>query len=215
MDNKKATTVLCRSVLFLALCTLIGCGGGASSLGSVASDPPPAPAPLPSPTPVPTPTPSSTPSAASQYGQWSTLAYTMPINPIHAALLHTGKVLVVAGSGNDPNNAFPINTNPDYEAAVWDPQAGKITTQRVSWDMFCNGMSVMQDGRVLINGGTASYGSLAVGGGMSDQPFTAVYRIPQYLIRQLRLFPLPMDPIPEIQPTDDGTPPSPNWAMGG
>ena len=33
-----------------------------------------------------------------------------------------------------------------------------------SWDMFCNGMSIMQDGRVLINGGTKGYGALAVVG---------------------------------------------------
>jgi len=170
MNSRKLVVVLCHSVLSLALCALIGCGGGASSPGSASSDPPPAPAPPPS----PNPTPSSIPSTTSQVGQWSTLPYTMPINPIHAALLHTGKVLIVAGSGNDPNNAFPVNTNPDYEAAVWDPQAGKITTQRVSWDMFCNGMSLMQDGRVLINGGTASYGSLAVVGGMSDLPFTGL-----------------------------------------
>jgi hypothetical protein len=36
-------------------------------------------------------------------GQWVTLPYLMPINPIRVALLHTGKVLVVAGSENDPN----------------------------------------------------------------------------------------------------------------
>ncbi|HLK33739.1 MAG TPA: hypothetical protein VKT29_11655, partial [Terriglobales bacterium] len=140
---------------------LVGCGGGSTSTPS-------------SPDPTPVPTSASGPSPNSQYGQWSTLPYTMPINPIHAALLHTGKVLIVAGSGNDPNNAFPINTNPDYEAAVWDPVAGKIVTQRVGWDMFCNGMSIMQDGRVLMNGGTATYGALAVVGGASDLPFTGL-----------------------------------------
>ena len=169
MHSRKIAAVLLHLVLSLALCALIACGGGgSSSSGPGSSDPPPAPA------PPPNPTPSSVPSTTSQYGQWSTLPYTLPINPVHAALLHTGKVLVLAGSGNDPKNAFPINTNPDYEAAVWDPQAGKITTQRVSWDMFCNGMSLMQDGRVLINGGTASYGSLAVVGGASDTPFTGL-----------------------------------------
>jgi len=98
----------------------------------------------------------------------------MPVNPIHAALLYTGKVLIVSGSGNDANNAFPINTTPNYRAAMWDPQSGKITTQSVDWDMFCNGMSVMPDGRVLINGGTAAYGALAVVGGAPDVPFTGL-----------------------------------------
>jgi hypothetical protein len=35
-------------------------------------------------------------------GQWSTLPNLAPINPIHAALLPNGKVLIVAGSGNCP-----------------------------------------------------------------------------------------------------------------
>ena len=39
---------------------------------------------------------------ADAQGQWSTLSYTMPINPIHMALLRNGKILVVAGSGNCP-----------------------------------------------------------------------------------------------------------------
>src|SRR5438093_331345 len=34
-------------------------------------------------------------------GQWTTLPYLMPINPIHMALMHNGKVLIVAGSGYD------------------------------------------------------------------------------------------------------------------
>ena len=39
---------------------------------------------------------------ANLQGQWSTLSNTMPINPVHVALLNNGKVLVVAGSGNCP-----------------------------------------------------------------------------------------------------------------
>jgi len=35
-------------------------------------------------------------------GEWVTLSYPMPINPIHMGLMHTGKVLIVAGSENDP-----------------------------------------------------------------------------------------------------------------
>jgi uncharacterized membrane protein len=83
-------------------------------------------------------------------GQWTTLPYTMPINPIHASLMHTGKVLLVAGSGN-----YPPDTN--YEAAVWDLQAGTITTQPVGYDMFCNGMVVLPAGRPFIIGGTHQY----------------------------------------------------------
>ncbi len=74
----------------------------------------------------------------------------MPINPVHVALMYNGKVLVVSGSGNDPSNA-------NLRAAVWDPIAGTITVQTVAWDMFCNGMVVLPDGRPLINGGTLQY----------------------------------------------------------
>jgi hypothetical protein len=74
----------------------------------------------------------------------------MPINPVHIALTNDGNVLIVAGSGNDANET-------NYQAAVWDPVAGTIATQPVAWDMFCNGMSVLPDGRVFINGGNLQY----------------------------------------------------------
>ena len=83
-------------------------------------------------------------------GQWSTLPNLMPINPVHVALLRTGKVLVVSGSGNVP-------TNLNFQAGIWDPQTGTTTTQPLSWDMFCNGMVILPDGRVFINGGTLQY----------------------------------------------------------
>jgi PKD repeat protein len=86
----------------------------------------------------------------SSLGQWTTLPYPMPINPVHMALLHNGKVLVVSGSGNDP-------TVTNYQAAVLDPRAGTIVTQPLLWDMFCNGMVVLPDGRAFITGGTLQY----------------------------------------------------------
>ena len=83
-------------------------------------------------------------------GQWQTLPYTMPINPVHMALLNNGKVLVVAGSGN-------VATETNWRAAVLDLALGQVVTQPVSWDMFCNGMVTLPDGRVLINGGNLKY----------------------------------------------------------
>ena len=82
-------------------------------------------------------------------GQWQTLPYTMPINPVHVALLY-GKVVIVSGSGN-------VAGNTNFRAALWDPQAGTITTQPVAWDMFCNGMVVLPDGRPFVMGGTLRY----------------------------------------------------------
>jgi hypothetical protein len=94
--------------------------------------------------------PSPADAQAHLVGEWRTLPYQMPINPIHAALLRTGKVLIVAGSENDPT----ITT---YRAAVWDTQAGTIAVQQVPWDLFCNAISFLPDGRALIVGGTLQY----------------------------------------------------------
>jgi len=96
-------------------------------------------------------------------GQWSTLSYSMPINPIHVALLSNGKVLVVAGSGNCPPSHTGCPSGPPYGpsnnsgALLWDPSSASITQFSVSWDMFCNGMVLLDDGRALIDGGTIQY----------------------------------------------------------
>ena len=87
---------------------------------------------------------------ANVQGQWNTLPTQMPINPVHVALMHNGKVLIVSGSGN-----LPSDTN--YMAAVWDPATDTVTTQPVGWDMFCNGMIVLPDGRPFVMGGTIQY----------------------------------------------------------
>ena len=87
---------------------------------------------------------------ANLLGQWTTLPAAMPINPVHVAMLHNGKVLVVSGSGN-------VAGNTNYQAGLFDPATGLVSTQPISWDMFCNGMSIMPDGRVLIAGGTLQY----------------------------------------------------------
>ncbi len=86
-------------------------------------------------------------------GSWSTLPYPMPINPIHVGLLHTGKVLIVAGSENTGSQ----HDAEEYYGAVWDPVTGTIAVQDLLWDIFCTGMSAMPDGRYLIVGATNSY----------------------------------------------------------
>jgi hypothetical protein len=83
-------------------------------------------------------------------GQWTTLPTLLPINPIHVALLNTGKVLIVSGSGN-------LATETVYRASVWDPGTDTFATQPLTWDMFCNGMVVLPDGRVFVNGGNLQY----------------------------------------------------------
>jgi len=100
---------------------------------------------------------------ANVQGQWNTLPYLMPINPVHVALLSNGKVLVVAGSGNCPPSLTGCPSGPPYGpsngsgALLWDPNAGTISQFSLSWDMFCNGMVLLQDGRALIDSGTIQY----------------------------------------------------------
>src|SRR5215469_15029798 len=96
-------------------------------------------------------------------GQWTTLYTQMPINPVHVALMHNGKVLLVSGSGNN-------QYNPSLMAGVWDPVANTVTTQPVDFDMFCNGMIVLPDGRPFVVSGTILYIP-----GFTGDPRTAAY----------------------------------------
>lgn len=101
---------------------------------------------------------------ANVQGQWATLSNTMPINPIHVALLNNGRLLVVAGSGNCQPSRAGCPSGPPYGpsngsgALLLDPVTGQTISQfSVSWDMFCNGMVLLEDGRPLIAGGTIQY----------------------------------------------------------
>jgi hypothetical protein len=87
---------------------------------------------------------------AATQGQWRTLTNQVPINPVHVALTNRGEVLIVAGSGN-------VAAETLFQGAVWDPLSQTFQTQTLPWDMFCNGMVVLHDGRVLINGGNLQY----------------------------------------------------------
>ena len=91
-------------------------------------------------------------------GTWRTLPYLMPINPISATLLHTGKVLIVAGSENDASNNSPEAES--YRNAIWDPTGttgSSITVQQINYDVFCSGTAALPDGRPLVIGGTSDY----------------------------------------------------------
>ena len=91
-------------------------------------------------------------------GQWMTLPYQMPINPISATLLRTGRVLIVAGSENDARNNSPGAES--YRNAVWDPTGtteSSIAVQNLDYDVFCSGTAVLPDGRALVVGGTSDY----------------------------------------------------------
>lgn len=86
-------------------------------------------------------------------GKWTVKDYELPVRAIHSTLLKNGKILLIAGSGNDAQ-AFKSGT---FKASIWDPVSGVFNTLNVPKDMFCAGHVTLADGRVLIQGGTKSY----------------------------------------------------------
>ena len=90
-----------------------------------------------------------------QYGHWSLLSVpdNMRINAIHAILLHTGKVLIIAGSGNNQGN-FDAG---HFESVLYDPGTDTFQKIKTPYDMFCGGHVVLPDGQVLIAGGVSRY----------------------------------------------------------
>ncbi|MFI9308500.1 radical copper oxidase GlxA [Streptomyces triculaminicus] len=78
------------------------------------------------------------------------------INTIHAALLHTGKVLLVAGSGNNAAN-FKAKS---FRTVLWDPRTDTYKDIPTPKDLFCSGHTQLPDGKLLVAGGTQRYEKL-------------------------------------------------------
>ncbi|MFI1889142.1 radical copper oxidase GlxA [Streptomyces jumonjinensis] len=78
------------------------------------------------------------------------------VNTIHAALLHTGKVLLIAGSGNNQKN-FDAKK---FESVLWDPKTNVFQKIPTPADMFCAGHTQLPDGKLLVAGGTKRYEKL-------------------------------------------------------
>src|SRR6201994_3463646 len=94
-----------------------------------------------------------------QYGHWVNLDIPTDkqINAVHAVMLNTGKVLIMAGSGNNIGN---FRAGP-FESVIYNPADNRFTKIRTPYDMFCSGHIILPDGNVLIAGGTSRYEVLA------------------------------------------------------
>nr|WP_307652192.1 galactose oxidase early set domain-containing protein [Streptomyces sp. DSM 42143] len=88
-------------------------------------------------------------------GRWDVLPTENPVRSMHSVVLHNGKVLLIAGSGNDPE-MFEAGT---FTSAVYDPQTGDYKTIPTPKDMFCAGHVQLKDGRVLVMSGNLGYPS--------------------------------------------------------
>ncbi|MEU6484318.1 kelch motif-containing protein [Streptomyces sp. NPDC046887] len=120
------------------------------------------------------------PAYQARYGSWQRLHVPgeYRLNAIHAALLHTGKVLLIAGSGNSQAK-FDAGS---FDTVLWDPVRNSFKKIPTPEDFFCAGHSQLPDGRLLVAGGTARYEVLdgavkKAGGGMrvkNESPDRAV-----------------------------------------
>jgi hypothetical protein len=120
------------------------------------------------------------PEYQAQYGSWSRvdIPEKYRTNAIHAALLHTGKVLIVAGSGNEQKK-FDAGS---FDTVLWDPKANTFKKIATPVDFFCGGHAQLSSGNLLVAGGTARYEQLdgevtKAGGGMrvkNESPDQAV-----------------------------------------
>jgi hypothetical protein len=90
-----------------------------------------------------------------KHGHWSRLPVPADfrINAIHAALLNTGKVLIIAGSGNN-RDAFEAGT---FRTVLFDPATESFREVPTPTDVFCAGHTFLPSGNLLIAGGTKSY----------------------------------------------------------
>jgi Domain of unknown function (DUF1929) len=90
-----------------------------------------------------------------EYGHWAPadLPAKKELNSIHAIMLHTGKVLLIAGSGNNIDHFH----DKSFKSTLWDPVKDTFKTIDTPKDMFCAGHLQLADGKILIAGGTARY----------------------------------------------------------
>jgi hypothetical protein len=94
-------------------------------------------------------------------GAWQVLKFPSPVRAIHAVLMYNGDVLLVAGSGNDPDD-FAAGT---FESAVYNPTKGTFQVIPTPDDFFCAGHIQLPNGEVLILGGNKAYPNPVTGKG--------------------------------------------------
>lgn len=104
-------------------------------------------------TPPPPPTSCTGTTAQCTQGQWTVAAYPNAVRSVHSILLSNGKVLMMAGSGNNPM-AFAAGS---FKSTLWDPATGAFSDVPTPADLFCSGHVQLPNGSVLIVGGNKAY----------------------------------------------------------
>lgn len=92
-------------------------------------------------------------------GSWSSIINWTPHIPVSAANLPDGRLLTFA---SNQRTSFPAGPEFTY-AATWNPATGAFQEfNNSSHDMFCGGITLMADGRVMVNGGRNEVTSTSV-----------------------------------------------------
>lgn len=86
-------------------------------------------------------------------GTWTLNSTPSPVRAVHAALLKNGNVLLLQGSGNDPE-LFAAGI---FATTEWNPVTNTFQSVSTPYDMFCPGHAALPDGSLLVAGGTAGY----------------------------------------------------------
>ncbi len=91
--------------------------------------------------------------AACTRGAWQVMPVSGQVRAARAVLMYNGKVLLVAGSGDDIQN-FNADT---FKTAVYDPAKGTLTQIPTPANFVRAGEVQLPDGKVLVLGGTKAY----------------------------------------------------------
>jgi hypothetical protein len=109
--------------------------------------------------------------AACTRGVWQVMPFSGTVRAMHAVMMYNGKVLLVAGSGNDTTE-FAHGT---FRTAVYDPARGTITQIPTPVDLFCSGHVQLPDGKVLVLGGNKAYPAADGSHGYEGLPYSYIF----------------------------------------
>ena len=92
-------------------------------------------------------------------GSWSAVT-SLPTNPIAAALLPSGNVLMWSSNAQLTFEGDIGSTPSQTDVTVFNPSSGQVVSHQLinsmMADMFCPGTAYLPDGRLLVNGGSSS-----------------------------------------------------------
>lgn len=92
-------------------------------------------------------------------GSWSAVE-SLPTNPIAAALLPNGNVLMWSSNAQLTFEGDIGSTPSQTDVTVFNPSNGQVVSHQfvnsMTADMFCPGTAYLADGRLLVNGGSSS-----------------------------------------------------------